>query len=57
VRTPAINQRTALLRSPVKNKPIYQLEDGWVAYDLALLAFSGFFFSWFAAVVLSNVSH
>ena len=46
-----------LALEPVKIKPIYQLEDGWVAYDLALLAFSGFFFSWFAAVVLSTVSH
>jgi hypothetical protein len=43
-----------LALEPVKIKPIYQLEDGWVAYDLALLAFSGFFFSWFAAVVLFN---
>lgn len=41
-----------LALEPVKIKPIYQLEDGWVACDLALLAFSGFFFSWFAAVVL-----
>lgn len=34
----------------------YQSGDPYVAYDLALLTLSCFFFSWLAAVILSTVS-
>jgi hypothetical protein len=53
----ARNQRTALVFEFVREKLIYQLDDRCVAYDLALLALSGFFFSRFTAVILSTVSN